>query len=305
MSATGIISPPHLRAFIISNRILLILALLTIVWGAFVRISGAGDGCGEHWPLCKGTIVPDLFSGGSLETFIEFFHRIKSALFGLGTLILMTLAFKWFPKNHPTRKASIWLVGFTISEALFGAILVLLRLVDTNASLWRVWAMSFHLLNTFALVASIVAVEISAVHNRCNLPNAQKFYIAGGIILLFALTGSWAALSTTLEPSSSLWGGISKDLDANTPLLHRLRVLHPVIALGIAWLVPYLVKPANTGESGFMYKDWKLFTSTFVFQIFLGALTLLLLSPLPLKLLHLLFAQLSWIFFQRIVWKCS
>ena len=32
--------------------------LLVIVWGAYVRASFSGDGCGDHWPLCNGQVIP-------------------------------------------------------------------------------------------------------------------------------------------------------------------------------------------------------------------------------------------------------
>ena len=54
--------------------------ILIIAWGAWVRISGSGDGCGDHWPLCKGEAVP---IGESVKTWIEVSHRYSTALFGL------------------------------------------------------------------------------------------------------------------------------------------------------------------------------------------------------------------------------
>ena len=32
--------------------------ILVILWGAFVRATGSGAGCGNHWPLCNGVVVP-------------------------------------------------------------------------------------------------------------------------------------------------------------------------------------------------------------------------------------------------------
>ncbi|CAN5864314.1 hypothetical protein BH24DEI2_BH24DEI2_06860 [soil metagenome] len=31
---------------------------VVILQGAFVRATGAGAGCGSHWPTCNGTIIP-------------------------------------------------------------------------------------------------------------------------------------------------------------------------------------------------------------------------------------------------------
>src|SRR5690606_8937667 len=30
--------------------------LAVIVWGAYVRATGSGAGCGSHWPLCNGEV---------------------------------------------------------------------------------------------------------------------------------------------------------------------------------------------------------------------------------------------------------
>ena len=63
--------------------------LLVIVWGAFVRATGSGAGCGKHWPLCDGEVTPPLESTAQL---IEFTHRLTS-----GVALLAVLA-----RNGPT-----------------------------------------------------------------------------------------------------------------------------------------------------------------------------------------------------------
>jgi heme A synthase len=32
--------------------------LAVILWGAYVRATGSGAGCGSHWPLCNGVVIP-------------------------------------------------------------------------------------------------------------------------------------------------------------------------------------------------------------------------------------------------------
>lgn len=32
--------------------------VLTILWGAMVRATGAGAACGSHWPQCTGQVEP-------------------------------------------------------------------------------------------------------------------------------------------------------------------------------------------------------------------------------------------------------
>ena len=59
--------------------------LLVVAWGAFVRATGSGAGCGSHWPLCNGEVVP---RSPGLETVIEFSHRATS---GVALLLVVGL----------------------------------------------------------------------------------------------------------------------------------------------------------------------------------------------------------------------
>src|SRR5215813_13700333 len=62
--------------------------LLVIVWGAYVRASGSGAGCGSHWPLCNGEVIP---GSPTIKTVIEFSHRLSSGL----ALLLVVGALVW------------------------------------------------------------------------------------------------------------------------------------------------------------------------------------------------------------------
>ncbi len=68
-----------------------------ILWGAFVRASGSGAGCGQHWPLCNGQVVP----GTPLTaTIIEFTHRLTSGIAVVSVLVLVVWAFRGFPHGY-------------------------------------------------------------------------------------------------------------------------------------------------------------------------------------------------------------
>ena len=95
--------------------------LLVIVWGAYVRASFSGDGCGSHWPLCNGEVVPAV---PAFKTFVEFTHRATS---GVALLLVMWLtwrAVKLFPRGHRVRRGAAAALFFIIVEALIGALLV-------------------------------------------------------------------------------------------------------------------------------------------------------------------------------------
>jgi len=65
--------------------------LLVILWGAFVRATGSGAGCGNHWPLCNGEVIP---SSPEVETLIEFSHRLTSGIAFLAVVVLVVYAFR-------------------------------------------------------------------------------------------------------------------------------------------------------------------------------------------------------------------
>jgi len=123
--------------------------LAVVLWGAFVRATGSGAGCGSHWPLCNGEVLP---RAPSIETVIEFTHRLMSAVDGLLVLALVIWAFRAFGRRHPVRRWSLVGLVFLISEALVGAGLVRFELVADNDSMVRALVMSAHLINTFLLL---------------------------------------------------------------------------------------------------------------------------------------------------------
>src|SRR5271155_2352706 len=87
--------------------IVLAFFILVVLWGAVVRASGSGGGCGANWPLCHGDFVPP---PPRLATIIEFTHRSTS---GISTLLLAALAFWTFnvtPRGDRARRAVLWSV---------------------------------------------------------------------------------------------------------------------------------------------------------------------------------------------------
>src|ERR1041384_7439550 len=80
------------------------LTLAVILWGAYVRASRSGDGCGAHWPLCNGSVMPDATHA---KTLVEFAHRLTSGLAFLLVVALVVWAFRKFERGHPARSAAV------------------------------------------------------------------------------------------------------------------------------------------------------------------------------------------------------
>src|SRR5687768_8281766 len=257
--------------------------LVVVVWGAFVRASGSGAGCGSHWPLCNGVVVP---RPEEIATVIELTHRVTSGLALLAVVALLYWAFRLYPKGHRVRKAAVATMAFMLLEALLGAGLVLFELVADNASMVRAFSMIAHLVNTFLLVGSLTVTAWWASGGRAfslSGTGATAPLLLLGLLglLLVGATGAIAALGDTLFPSTSLAEGFRADLDPTAHLLLRLRVLHPLFAIlvGGGWLVLTRVAArfhpsAETGRFGGL-----LALMVFV-QLVVGGANLALLAPI-------------------------
>src|SRR5579863_8341754 len=105
--------------------------IAVILWGSLVRATGAGAGCGNHWPLCNGTVLQH---SASEKTMIEFTHRITSGLSFFSAVGLLVWTFAGTVRGHLVRPASIAVVIFTLIEAMIGALLVKLGLTAQSQS---------------------------------------------------------------------------------------------------------------------------------------------------------------------------
>jgi cytochrome c oxidase assembly protein subunit 15 len=252
--------------------------LLVILWGAWVRISHSGDGCGDHWPLCSGEFIPDFTHK---KTWIEYSHRLMSGVYGL---IVIYVFFHFRKTTHSTIKKLNWLLLiFMTSEALLGAALVKGQLVSLDDSILRLFVMSLHQINSFMLTGVTYLFYLSLKQNKSEVQLKHPWLIIGFVCL--PLTGAIASLSTTLFPSISLWQGILQDFaGGDTHLFIKLRILHPIIASllscsFIAWC---------------FQKNLNRLAFEFMFAVFIGVITLMTLSPVYLKLAHLLIAHVLW-----------
>ncbi len=272
--------------------------LAVILWGAYVRASGSGAGCGSHWPLCNGDVIP---RAEFVETMVEFTHRLTSGLALLFVVGLFVWAFRAYPSRHPVRFGATMSLVFIISEALVGAALVLFGLVADNASGLRAVIISIHLVNTFLLVAWLT---VTAWWAGGGAPMSfRRQGLVGGLLggalvgaLLLGITGAITALGDTLFPVSSLAEGIQRDFSPASHFLERLRIIHPVlaVALGLYLVVAGAVVSA-TRRSAETIRFATTLAILFVVQLVVGLLNVRLLAPIWLQLVHLLLADLVWI----------
>ena len=126
--------------------------LLVILWGAYVRATGSCAGCGSHWPLCNGEVIP---RAPRIETIIELTHRLSSGLSLILVVILFIWAWRSYPRGSLVRKGSGLVMVFILTESLIGAGLVLFEWVGQDTSTSRAVAISIHLINTYLLIGAL------------------------------------------------------------------------------------------------------------------------------------------------------
>jgi len=269
-----------------------------IVWGAYVRATGSGAGCGAHWPSCQGEVIPRM---QQLETLIEFSHRATSGLALILVLILMVWAFRIYPKGNPARFGASLSVTFMLTEALLGASLVLFQWVAYNESVARVYAVSAHLINTFLLLAALTLTAWWASGGKAiRLKPARPMSWGVGLgmlaVVVLGVSGAITALGDTLFPAGSLAEGIAQDFEATAHFLVRLRVYHPLIAIGsgvyLLTLARYIIENPPSAQ---IKKMGRLLLIIFLTQLLIGGINLLLLVPIWTQLLHLFVADSVWI----------
>lgn len=276
---------------------LLVITVAVIAWGAFVRVTGSGAGCADHWPLCNGELVP---RSPKLETLIELTHRVTSSLSGVLSIAVFVLAMRGFPRRSPVRRAAGVGLFLMLLEGAIGALLVKQGLVAKDTSEARAFVVGLHLCNTFLLLG---AQTLTVHFARGGAPFALRG--RGGRVALLALafvvalslgaSGAVTALGDTLFPPASLADGLRDDLSPAAHFLVRLRVWHPLLAVIGGALIVYLAQHlrASLGMKG--VGRWAtVLTVAYVAQLAVGALNLFLLAPVPIQLTHLVLADVVW-----------
>jgi heme A synthase len=269
--------------------------LFVVLWGAYVRASGSGAGCGSHWPLCNGEVMP---RAPRLETIIEFTHRMTSAVSLLATGWLAVWSVRRFPRDHRVRRYALLSVVFLFAEALLGAGLVLFEFVASNASVGRAFYLSLHLVNTQFLVAALV---LTAWYSRDVVPpngvrRSARLIATLPAALVVSVTGAVTALGDTLFPAASLAEGMRQDIAAASSFLLRLRVLHPALAILAAGYFVYVAMSILRSKPRPLTTQIALAVIVLAAaQLGAGAINITLLAPVWMQLIHLLLADLLWL----------
>ncbi|MEZ4657526.1 MAG: COX15/CtaA family protein [Caldilineaceae bacterium] len=271
--------------------------ILVILWGAFVRATGSGAGCGAHWPLCNGEVIP---RAARLETLIEFSHRLSSGLLGIFVLILLIWALRAFRHQRTVRLAAIWTMIFVLAEAIIGAGLVKFEWVAADDSMARVYTIAFHLVNTFLLLgANTLTAWFAAGGRPFRLWNqgavtATLLAAIGGMLALGA-SGAITALGDTLYLSA----GLDPADSPVTAWLVGLRIYHPILAFVVYGLLVLAARVCVARQANLAPKTVQPLANGLLtvatIQLLAGAFNVYLKAPVWMQLVHLLLSDLLWV----------
>lgn len=276
----------------------LVYTLGIIIWGGYVRATGSGAGCGSHWPLCNGEVIP---RSPQAATLIEYSHRISSGLAFLLVVVLLVLALRLYPRGAAVRRAAWFALFFMITESLVGAALVLFQLVGDNASIYRAIWMAVHLINTFFLLIPLTLVPWWASKRgqvQVWWQGALSWALLGGLlgVLWLSASGAVTALGDTLFPASSLAEGIRQDFSPTAHVLVRLRIWHPVIAALIGlYLFGLVFVVRRRYHAPGVQRLSSALIGLFCLQGVVGLFNVALMAPVGLQMVHLLLANLVWV----------
>jgi len=179
------------RRFTRLARTAAIFTYLLIILGAIVRITGSGLGCGEHWPLCNGKLLPPL----DLPTLIEYGHRLVAA--GVSVLVTALAAYAWWLRKgagsreqYPPDGTAYVALALLVVQVLLGAVTVKLSLPP--------WTVILHLGTAMLLLATLLVAARPANLTPGSRPGVVGIVaIALGFVtvLLGALTANLGAAS--------------------------------------------------------------------------------------------------------------
>jgi len=199
------ISAPMTRHFTRLAWTAAIFTYLLILLGAIVRITGSGLGCGEHWPLCNGKLLPPL----DLPTMIEYGHRLAAA--AVSGLVAALAAYAWWLRQgagsrervSPDRTAYVAL-GLLVVQILLGAVTVKLSLPP--------WTVILHLGTAMLLLATlIVAAKLTPGASPGNTEppitaGSRPGSVGIGALVLGFVTVLLGALTANLGAASACLG---------------------------------------------------------------------------------------------------
>jgi heme a synthase len=292
------------------------LALLVIVFGAYVRLSDAGLGCPD-WPGCYGRLsVPQDVADVHLQqpdwatrpleagkAWREMIHRYLASALGLGIVVLAWMAWR---RPHPraTRVAAFWLVPLVVFQGMLGMWTVTLLLKPA--------IVCAHLLGGLTTLA-LLWWNFLNVETAAQARNSQKglhamAWVGLGMLAVQIFLGGWtsanyAALACTdiptchgqwwpkadFEEAFILWRGLGVNYEfgvLDTPARTAIHLTHRIGAAATTIVIACLIWGAQRSVDPSLRRLGWCILGALAAQITLGITNVLAGLPLVPAIAH-------------------
>ena len=261
---------------------------LLIILGAIVRITGSGMGCGDHWPLCNGRLLPPL----DLPTLIEYAHRLAAALVTI--LVVTTAGYGWWLQRETGRPsvASYAALGLLMLQVALGAVTVKLALPP--------WTVVLHLGTAMLLLAALIVAAQGArltpgaspgMPGAPRAPGSRPGLVGPGLVALalgFA-TVLFGALTANVGAATACLGFplCNGQLAPDGNSLQHVHWTHRLLAYTLfAYTLWWAARTRGRWAWGVV--------ALVLLQIAVGAVMVLLALPPPLQAAHVAVGAAVW-----------
>jgi heme A synthase len=256
---------------------------LLIVLGAVVRITGSGMGCGEHWPLCNGHLLPPL---DDIGTVIEWSHRLVAAL--VSALVAALAGYTWWLWDRPSARLPATVrESFRVRPAYVALVLLVVQVVlgaITVKLALPPWTVVLHLGTAMLLLATLLVAATPR-----PLPPSPEGRGGQGVRTLAFVTVLFGALTANLGAAAACTGFplCNGQLWPSAGGLAMVQWIHRLLAYTLATYV--IVVAVRSKRRGM----WGVGVLVLV-QVALGAATVLLGLPPGLQAAHVAVGAALW-----------
>ena len=277
----------------------LVLAFGQIVFGAIVRITGSGMGCGDSWPQCAGQWLPPLERP---DPIIEVTHRYIAAAL---TLVIIALVASAFVRRRMAGvggpggvlRPTLLAATLVIVAALFGAATVKLELSNKGVIVT-------HLAIAMTLLAVLLVVidrtrDFAAPHNITI--QARTLRSAYAAVVLVFLTLVLGALTAHIPGANTACGGfpLCNGSFVPTAAIQHVQYAHRIVALLVLLHVAALAVGVTRRREVPLLTPVRLTLAAIGLQIVIAAMLVERNLPLVLRSLHEAVGTLIWLL---VVW---
>jgi cytochrome c oxidase assembly protein subunit 15 len=271
-----------------------VIGFAQVVFGAIVRITGSGMGCGDHWPDCYGSFTP-AHSGPSL--LVEISHRYGAGALTLAIIALVVAA--WLKRNEPgvagaagVLRPSLLAILLVIIAALFGAVTVKMALNPL--------VVVTHLVIGMSLLAVLVIVVVRAGGFGAGTVPARyertmrSAAAAAGLTFLILVFGALTANTSGAAVACLGFPWCRAITMGGAPLY--IQVTHRILAfLLLGHLIGIVIGARKRGEARAIRNAAWTALGIVILQVFVAAAMVEMHLPPTLRSLHQAVGTALWI----------